>query len=67
MPLKAKTVNTDSALTAEGGGGNEVGGREKRDLITSGCFNVHGGCHGNVSMKLTGIKPEHLPFNCLRA
>lgn len=67
MPLKAKTVNTDSALTAEGGKEMRWEGGEKRDLITSGCFNVHGGCHGNVSMKLTGIKPEHLPFNCLRA
>ena len=71
MPLKAKTVNTNSILT----GGREPkwereegeNGRrgEKKDLITSGCFNLHGGCHGNISMKLTRIKPEHLPFNCL--
>ncbi len=69
MPLKAKTVNTNSILTGEGG---SQSGREKGgvggwggDLITSGCFNLQGGCHGNISMKLAGIKPEHLPFNCL--
>lgn len=68
MPLKAKTVNTNSILTR----GRELkwegveGVREKKkDLITSGCFNLHGGCHGNISMKLTGVKPEHWPSNCL--
>lgn len=71
MPLKAKTVNTHSALAGAGGReqGTEVRGRGggERDLITSGCFNLHGGCHGNISIKLTGIKPEHLPFNCCYA
>lgn len=57
MPLKAKTVNTNSILTREGGrelkweGGGRRGGGKKKDLITSGCFNLHGGCHGNISMK----------------
>lgn len=49
MPLKAKTVNTNSILREKGGAGGE-----EKDLITSGCFNLHGGCHGNISMKLKG-------------
>lgn len=41
MPLKARTVNTNSIFT---GGGREKGkGEEKKNLITSGCLNLHGG------------------------
>lgn len=44
----------------------EGGGEEKRDLITSGCFDSPGGCHGNISMKLSGIKKQYTCyFNCL--